>query len=680
MPGRTSFEDSDVLVLGGGFAGVWCARRLESVLPKGSRITLVNGENYFVYQPLLPEVVGASLEPRHAISPLRYLCRKSNVVRADVRKVDLPRKTAEIAIPGTDKVVELHGEHLVLALGNIVDVSAIPGMAQHSMLMKNLADALALRQTVLGRLERVVLERDPDERAALLTFVVIGGGFSGVETAAAILDMLSHVRSFYPPIADERMRVVCVHSRDVLMPEIDPELGHFAHDYLTRSGMEVILNMRAKSVSGRHVYLSDGSRIATRTVVCTVGNKPHPVLRDLECAKERGAPKADEFLRLEGHRDVWAIGDCAWAPDGHGGISTNTAQFAVRQGKHVGDNIRRAREQHALQPFRYHSRGQMAALGHRMAVANIGRFRFRGFFAWWLWRTFYLAKMPGIEPKVRVVAEWTLDLFFPRELSQVDVRTTPAVATVHLEEGDVLFKQGEASDAFYVVLSGCIELTQTNPEGEVVLREVLGRGAHFGEGSMLRKQARTTSARAMESSTCMVVGPRDFEELVGAFSLLKKGLEHTSSRFLTSEQVMPHDFPPDLLQRPVSEVMTTPVETLPADATLRRALEEFVHEPYGCYPLVDEHGKLVGVATRTDLYAATRGDPDLDRPLMEFCTTKVLSVRPSDRVSRCIETLRRSGVKHVPVVDDGLQVVGMVSFRDLVRELLKHDTAEVRGR
>jgi NADH dehydrogenase len=664
-------HDSDVLVLGGGFAGTWCVRRLRRVLPRAAATRLISAENYFVYQPLLPDVVGASLEPRHAIHSLRYLCPAADIVRAQVRAIDVHARVVTANVPGTERVVLFRARHLVLALGSIVDVSRTPGLSDHAMLMKNVADALALRQTLVSRLERALLETDADERAALLTFVVVGGGFSGVETAASMRDFLASALRSYQALATERVRVICVHSGDHLIPEMQRALGEFALAKLARRGVEFRLERRARSATATHLYLDDGSDIATRTIVCTVGNAPNPLLEGLGIETAHGAAVTDEYLRVKGFTDVWAIGDCARAPDGAGGFSTATAQFAVRHGECVAENIARALRDVPVRPFRHRVLGSFASLGHRSAVAQIGRLRVSGLFAWWMWRIVYLSMLPRFDFKLRVALDWLLDLFFPRDINYVDVRPTPAMSAVHLAEGELLFRQGDVSDAFYVVVSGTIELTQLNASGEVVLRELLGRGVHFGEGSLLRDHRRTTTARAVEPSCVLRIGPRDFEELIASFALLRKTLELTSQRFRPADQIGPRALPEALVSAPVSRVMTSPVVTLPEGATVRQALELLARESFGCYPAVDASGRLTGLATRSDLYAVLRGDVDLGAPFIDTCTRKLVSVSPNDPVSRCVEVMRRAGVQHVPVTDAAGRPVGIVSFRDLTRALLE---------
>ena len=661
---------SRILILGGGFAGVYCARRLEKLLPT-ARITLVNDENYFVFQPLLPEVVGASLEPAHVISPLRHLLRRTEVVKGSVTGIDLAAQSVEVTERESGERANFHADRLVLALGSIVDVSRTPGMTEHALLMKNLADALELRQTLIARLERAVLTSAPEERSALLTFVVVGGGFSGVETAAEMLDLVRDARRFYPQLAGEKPRVVVVEGRDRVLGELDARLGRFAQKQLEQRGMEFRLDTRTRAVSAEHVYFENGERIATRTVVCTIGNSPHPSVRSLGFACERGRVCTDEFLRVRGSESVWAIGDCAWSEDGYGQIAPPTAQFACRQGQAAAANIARSLAGEALVAFRYRSVGQLATLGHLNAVAQLGPLRFSGFFAWWLWRTIYLAKLPTIQRRLRVVIDWTFRLFFPRDLTVVDLQPTTGLAQVHLEAGETLFRQGDPSAAFYVVQSGCIELTQQDESGALCLREQLTSGAHFGEGSLLGSRVRRTTATATEPTTVLAYRAKDFDALVPRFPAFRRMLEGTASRFQIARELIPKAVPRAVLGASVRTLMARPPITLPSTATLRTGLEEMTRRPFGCWPLLDTQERLIGVITLTDLFYSLRKDVDLDQPLLEFATRKVVTVGPEDPVERAIELMRRYGIKHMPVADAERRVVGMLSFRDLVRVLLQ---------
>jgi len=670
-------RSTDVLVLGGGFAGTRCAQRLERLLPKDKVVTLVSSENYFVFQPLLPEVVGASLSPSHVISPLRHLLRKTQVVRGEVVGIELAAPGSEhaglvtVTAEGVDERVTYRARHLVLALGSVVDVRRIPGMAEHALLMKNVADALTLRHTIITRLERAVLEPDPAERAAMLTFVVVGGGFSGVETAAEIHDLVRGARRYFPALAGDPHRVVCVHSRDRILPELDERLGAHALAVLQKRGVEFRLSARTRAASREGVYLEGGDLIGARTVVCTVGNAPHPALAAF-ARTEDGRLPTDEFLHLAGRDRVWALGDCAVVADGHGGVSPPTAQFASRQGDVAGANVAAALAGRTLRAFKHKSQGQLATLGHLNAVAAVGKLRITGFLAWWLWRTIYLLKLPRFDRKLRVVIDWTLNLFFPRDLNALALQPSQGHAAVHLEAGEVLFQQGDPSATFYVIETGKILLSRRDENGCELAKDTLGPGEHFGEGSLLRRKARATTAVAAEPTTVLAFPAREFATLTRCFAGLRKLLDTTSRRFQPAKAILPAWVTPDRLQQPVRTAMTSPVLTMPPTATLQDSIQTLLDRRINAFPLVDAKGQLAGIVTSTDVFAALRSDVDLQQPLHTMATKGVQFVDAEAPIERAVEIMRRRDVKHVVVIDAERRVVGIVSIKDVLRLVLAH--------
>ena len=676
-PSSPLVHPTDVLVLGGGFAGVRAAQRLERLLPRDTVVTLVSAENYFVFQPLLPEVVGASLSPSHVISPLRHLLRRTRVVRGDVVAIELAAPGADhggvvtVTAEGVDERIAFRARHLVLALGSVVDVRRIPGMAEHALMMKNVADALTRRHAIVTRLERAVLEPDPAERAALLTFVVVGGGFSGVETAAEIFDLVRGARRYFPALAGDPHRVVCVHSRDRILPELDARLGAHALAVLQKRGVEFRLNARTRAASREGVHLDGGELIATRTIVCTIGNAPHPALAAF-ARPEDGRLPTDEHLHLQGHTRVWALGDCAVVADGHGGISPPTAQFASRQGDTMAQNLAATLSGGKLRPFRHKSQGQLATLGHLNAVAAIGRLRITGFLAWWLWRTIYLLKLPRFERKLRVVIDWTLSLFFPRDLNALALQPSQGHAAVHLEAGEVLFHQGDPSAAFYVVESGRILLQRCDENGCEVASDELGPGEHFGEGSLLRRKVRATTAIAAEPTTVLAFPAREFATLTRCFAGLRKLLDATSRRFQPANAILPPWVTPAHLREPVHTVMAKPVVTMPPGASLQDCIQSLLDRRINAFPLVDVQGRLDGIVTSTDVFGALRSDVDLKQPLASFGSRTVQCVTADAPIERAVEIMRRRDVKHVVVVDGERRVVGMVSIKDVLRLVLTH--------
>jgi len=409
-----------VLVLGGGFAGVYAAMALERALGNdtGVKITLVSRDNYFLFTPMLHEVAASDLDVTHIVNPIRKLLRRSEFIQGDVTGIDLERRSVRVR-HGVEAPHEheLRFDHVVLALGSTTNFFDTPGVAERAFPMRSLGDALALKDRVLTSLEEADSECCTTARRALLNFVVTGGGFAGVETVGAIHDHLRSSLRFYPNLRSDDVRMVLVHSGERLLPELDARLGRYAEEKLRARGIEVRLGTRVRSMDTDGVRLDDGDTVPSRTVVWAAGNAPHRLIADLACERERGRVLVDEFLRVPGFDGVWALGDCALVPDPRtGGFHPPTAQHASRQAKTVARNIQAALGHGRAKPFSFRTLGQLASIGRRAGVAQMFGLRFSGFFAWWLWRTIYLAKLPRLERKLRVMLDWTLDLFFSKDL------------------------------------------------------------------------------------------------------------------------------------------------------------------------------------------------------------------------------------------------------------------------
>jgi NADH dehydrogenase len=332
--------------------------------------------------------------------------------------------------------------------------------------MKNVSDALRLRAALINRLEEANLSEEAETRKRLLTFVIVGGGYTGVETAGQILDFLRQVYKYYANLRESKPRVVLIHSREELLGEIGAALGAYARGVLEKRGVEVLLNTRVSAVTARHVILGDGSSIEANTVVTSVGNAANPVIMDL--CKQLGidAPKGrvptDAMMRVAGLDTLWAAGDGAavpWLDKGVTKVSPMTAQFAFRQGTLLGKNVFASLRGAELLPFRYRYMGQLATIGERAAVAEIFGMHFKGFIAWWMWRTIYLAKLPGVVRKLRVMIDWTFDLIFPRDISQIMPPPDDAVRAIHLEKGETLFIQGTPARGFFYIRTGSLTLS-----------------------------------------------------------------------------------------------------------------------------------------------------------------------------------------------------------------------------
>jgi NADH dehydrogenase len=340
--------------------------------------------------------------------------------------------------------------------------------------MKTVAHALRLRSAVINRLEEANLTDDRDARRRLLTIVVVGGGYTGVETAGQLADFLRDVQPLYGNLRDEKARVILVHSRGHLLAEIGEELGDYAQRVLERRGTKVILNARVVEVGPNAAVLSDGTTIETHTVISTVGNTTHPVVIDLarQLGRElaKGRVPTDATMRVAGQAKLWAIGDCAAVPL-DGGVSPPTAQLALRQGTQLGRNLARVFRGETPRPFTYRNLGQLATVGQHAAVAEIGGRHFSGFLAWWMWRTIYLAKLPGLSRKLRVMVDWTLELFFSRDVSLLLPPPEEPLRPVHYRQGETLLAPGTPSRHFIAVQRGHVTVTRAG------VAEELGAGA-----------------------------------------------------------------------------------------------------------------------------------------------------------------------------------------------------------
>jgi NADH dehydrogenase len=410
-----------VVVLGGGFGGVAVAQELESRLAGSTsvEVTLVSDGNYLLFTPMLAEVASGSLEPRHISAPLRAACPRTVLRRAQVERIDTGARTVWLRETATDPAVPLPYDQLVLALGGVPDYRGLPGLAEHAFALKTLEDAASLRDHLIELLERADAETNAEERRRQLTVVVTGGGFAGAELVAELFDLVHGVLHRYPHLDRSEPRFVLVHSRDRILPEISDSLAAYALAKLRHKGIEFRLSRRVAALGAEDVELDDGERLPTRTLIWTAGNRPHPLLADLPFARNRaGAVVCDATTQVEGTPGVWAVGDCAAIPDPAepGTTYPPTAQHALREGTVTAANIAAALQGQPPRPFRYRSAGTLVVLGHQQAVAEIRGLRFSGLVAWLLWRGIYLTKLPGLERKVRVLLDWTLDLVFPRDI------------------------------------------------------------------------------------------------------------------------------------------------------------------------------------------------------------------------------------------------------------------------
>jgi NADH dehydrogenase len=413
-------ERKRILILGAGFGGINTAWRLESLLrrDKEIEITLVDSENFSLFTPLLPEVPSGSIEPKHIVFPLRASLRRAVVRQAEIHAINPELRLVLTAHCPKCGIHPLPYDHLVLAFGAVPNFFGLEGVQNHALTLKSLADATALHAHMVDKLEHAELEDNFEGRRELLTFVVAGGGFAGVEVIAELNDFVRDARRFYPGVPAEQIRMVLVHSGRRILPEVSEALSDYAVRKLRRQHVEVILQTKIVAYDGVQLRLSNGQEISSQTLVWTAGIAPSAIVDKLPFPKNSaGRIEVEATLQVKGHPSIWALGDCAAVPDLVGqGHCASTAQHALRQGRCLASNIVAVLRGTAPEPFRYKPLGLMSGLGRHSAVAEILGFRFSGFIAWWLWRTVYLMKLPSLERKLRVALDWTLDLMFPRDI------------------------------------------------------------------------------------------------------------------------------------------------------------------------------------------------------------------------------------------------------------------------
>jgi NADH dehydrogenase len=419
-----------IYILGGGFGGLYCALELERRMKKRSDIsvTLVNRDNFFLFTPMLHEVAASDLELTTIVNPVRRLLKKVQFFVGDVENVDLAGNRLTLSHGFARHSHTVPYDHLIVALGSVTNFHNLPGLESRAMTMKSLGDAIALRNRIIAHLEEADTECARADREPLLTFVVAGGGFAGVETAAAVHDFIRKALPLYPSLTQAMVRLVLVHPGTCLLPELGEDLGKYTQKVLAKRGIEVLLNMRVTSASDKSVTLSDGTTLNSSTIVWTAGTMSHPLLGTLPCGRERGRIVVNESLQVPEFPNVWAAGDCAVVIDKHTGKPCPpTAQHALRQGRTAASNVLATLDRKALKPFSFKTLGQLAAIGQRAGVAEIFGFKFSGFLAWWLWRTIYLAKLPGWDRKVRVALQWTMDLLFSKDITQYLTARAPSM-------------------------------------------------------------------------------------------------------------------------------------------------------------------------------------------------------------------------------------------------------------
>jgi NADH:quinone reductase (non-electrogenic) len=421
MPQPPASAGRRIVILGGGFGGVYAAIKLqeESRGRKDIDVTLIARENFFLFTPMLPQAATSSVDTNHIVANLRRILPRVLVLEAEINSIDLAGRRVTIT-HGDGQPHDVPWDQLVIAVGGETNFFGLPGVAENALTIRTLADAVVLRNRAIDLLEQAELEEDPAVRRRLLTFVVAGAGFAGIETAAEMDVFMKSAAKSYRNVKPSDITMVVVDLLSRILPELSEQLGSWTQRVLEKRGVQFRLGVGVKSADAAGITLADGTRIETQVFVWAGGVTANPLVAALPFANARGRIPVDADLAVPGYPGIWCVGDCAVVtPPGGGAPYPPTAQHALREGLHVARNVMASIDGRPLRPFAYTAVGQMAHLGERQGVAMLGGLKISGFPAWWLWRTYYLFRIPTLERKIRIAIDWTLDLLFSRDTVQV---------------------------------------------------------------------------------------------------------------------------------------------------------------------------------------------------------------------------------------------------------------------
>jgi NADH dehydrogenase len=596
----------------------------------------------------------------------------------EVRTIDLAASSLEYE--GYDgQPRHLPYDHIVIACGNISNLNVVPGMADHAFPLKTVGDAAVLRTHVISQLEKAEVCDDPVRRRWYLSFVVVGGGYSGVETAGEINDLVRSSCRFYSNIKEEDVTVTLIHSRDQLLPEISPSLREFARKKMEKAGVTMRLNARVQLATGEGVGLKDDF-VSGGTIVCTIGSTTAPVVERLDSPKEKGRLITSSDMRLPGRPNAWAIGDCASILNAHDNQpSPPTGQFAERQGRQCAQNIRRALAGEPTRPFSFKVLGQLCSIGGQSAVAEMFGFKLSGFFAWFTWRGVYLFKLPSWDRRVQVGFDWAWLLVFPRDLSCIKTDVTDRVGHAHYEPGDYIIRQGEPPSSFFVIEKGEVEIVRSSPEkpeGEILA--VLGAGNFFGETALLGSQPRTASARARSQAEIVIMGRHVFTTISQSLAPLKSALTAAITRRSTGFWTQRPAAMAALRNFALADfIEPAPQPLLKPTDRLIDVMRVFADSSAEFFYVSADGVRLDGIVTLTDLLRAQAGDTNADTPAAIFMIKDPTVLTQADTAVIAASGFREHGLKYLPVVADlqTRRIVGFIRARKLMASVMHQVSA-----
>jgi NADH dehydrogenase len=637
-----------------------------------------------VFHPLLADVAGASINADAAAAPLRQMLPGIECRTERVQRIDLSSSEIEFD-DGNGALTRLQYDHVVIACGAESNLGIIPGMTDHAFAFKVMRDAIELRQQIVRQMESAETTTDPNLRRWHLSFIIVGAGFSGVEVAGEINELVRSSTRFYQNFRKEDVLVSLVHSQDQILPEVAPKLREFARKKMEKAGITMLLNTRAVAATHEGVELNDGRMLTGATVVCTIGTAISPIVQALDVPKERGRIRTTPEMRIEGQANAWAIGDCAYIINAYDNKpAAPTGQFAERQGRQAALNVVRILKSEPTQPFRFKALGQLCSIGGYQAVAEMLGVQISGFVAWLLWRGVYLFKLPTWSRRIKVGFDWSWDVLFPRDLSFLNTDTTQQTTHAYYRPGDFIHRQGEPARVFSIIEEGQVEVLQKDSQtSDTKLVAVLDKGDFFGEGALLGNRPHETSIRARSAVRLRQIGSALFSELAGSFAplrdLLAKAVTRRSGDFWRRLPISKSILEGESL---VSLVDPLPAELLSKETKYTDAIKALNESASGQLLVVDEKQRLWGTLDRNDLYqiiariALTREESREDvseRRLADLLPANPIYVTLGDSLVVASATMLDRGISWLPVVKskDDPRPVGRLRGDRITRRLME---------
>lgn len=667
-----------VIILGGGFAGVKCARLLRKLLAVDEyEIVLFSRENHMVFHPLLAEVAGGALQPKDVAAPLRQLLEHVWCRTEEVLNIDLENKQLEYESHDNARR-KMSYDQLVISCGNDANLALIPGLDDHAFPIKTIGDALALQAHIMEQMERAEVCDDVERKRWYLSFIVVGGGFSGVEVAGEINDLVRRSLKFFKHVKKEHVSVTIIQSKDHLLPEVSPSLREFAAKRMDESGVTIMLGVAAGRATPQGVTLKDGRIIRGNTIVCTIGTSTLPLIHRLNVEKQHGRLKTQPDMSLPGYPNVWAIGDCAAVVNSlDGTLSPTVAQFAERQGTQVAKNIKARLSGKETEAFKYKMMGQLCAIGGHKAVAEIMGVRLSGFIAWFIWRGVYLMKLPSVAQQIKVGLEWFSDLIFPRTLAYLKADRSRRVGRAFYSAGDMVIQEGESGSEFFIIEDGEVEVLKKSGN-RLELIAVLGPGDFFGEAAVLENRPRNASVRARSDLELTVLGASVFSQISSTLGPLRDAVFKAAKRRtniwknLHEVRAILDDMPLRDLVEPLPQDPVSP-ETHVADAIslINRKRLDFC-------AVVNGGRNLAGIVSRSDLLraievAATLPEgAEMNILVQDIMVREPISLAHDETAALAVMTMREHGFKTLPITLPGTkELIGYVRIERIMDVIIK---------